>query len=168
MNLTYVKNYLEERRDTISSADVDVLLEEIRTYQGTENTFTDISKIMKVINEYNLTFLSLIQAYEAYPKDDIRKLPARTEKVREIVCTLSALHTYLVLSINMVKDSTYNMKNVRSYMTELSEKKEHYKTEKMTWTTMLRSLTQEMAFTSEMRKMDIEDQLGYLKAKDNK
>ena len=84
------------------------------------------------------------------------------------MCTLSALHTYLVLSINMVKESTYNMKNVRSYMSELAEKKEHYKTEKMTWTTMLRSLTQEMAFTAEMRRLDIEDQLGYLRVKDNK
>ena len=168
MNLTYVKNYLEERRETISTSDVDSLLEEIKAYQGTENTFTDISKIMRVINEYNLTFLSLVQAYEAFPKNDMRKLPERTEKVREIVCVLSALHTYLVLSFNMVKESTYNMGNIRSYMSELSEKKEHYKSEKMTWTTMLRSLTQEMAFASEMRRLDIEDKIGYLKAKDNK
>ena len=168
MNLTYVKNYLEERKENISTSDIDKLLEEIKAYQGTENTFTDISKIMKVINEYNLTFLSLVQSYEAYPKEDIRKLPERTEKVREIVCTLSALHTYLILSLNMVKESTYNMKNIRSYMAELGEKKEHYKSEKMTWTAILRSLTQEMAFTADMRRLDIEDKLGYLKAKDNK
>ena len=165
MNLTYVKNYLEERRDTISSSDIDVLLEDIKTYQGTENTFTDISKIMKVINEYNLTFLSLIQAYEAYPKNDIRKLPERTEKVREIVCTLSALHTYLVLSTSSLTDATYEMKNLRNYKATLEEKKEHFKSEKILWSTMLRSLTQEMSFTQEMRRMDIEDKVGYIKYK---
>ena len=30
---------------------------------------------------------------------------------------------------------------------------------------MLRSLTQEMSFTQEMRRMDIEDKVGYIKYK---
>ena len=168
MNLDYVKEYLENRKENISQQDIETLISEINEYQGTENSFQDISKIMRVINEYNVTFLSLIKKYEALPKNDIRKLPERTEKVREIVCVLSALHTYLVLSLSRVKESTYDMKNLRSYMTELNEKKEHFKSEKMTWTAMLRSLTQEMNFTQEMRRLDIEDQLGYLKCKDNK
>lgn len=168
MNLDYVKEYLEARKETISKEDVEKLIEEIQAYQNTEQTFTDITKVMRVINEYNISFMSLIGAYEAYPKNDIRKLPERAEKVREILCILSALHTYLVLSLNTVKSSTYNMQNIRAYMSELGEKKEHFKSEKMTWGTILRSLTQEMAFTSEMRRLDIEDQLGYLSVKDNK
>lgn len=168
MNLNYIREYLENRKDNMSVADIENLIKEIKDYQATESSFQDISKIMRVVNEYNLTFLTLVDAYEAYPKNDIRKLPERTEKVREILCILSSLHTYLVLSLNMVKESTYNMKNVRGYMSELGEKKEHFKTEKMTWATILRSLTQEMSFTQEMRRMDIEDQLGYLRAKDNK
>ena len=48
-------------------------------------------------------------------------------------------------------------------MRELGEKKEHFKSEKVTWATILRSLSQEMSFTQEMRKMDIEDKVGYLK-----
>lgn len=165
MNLNYIKEYLEVRKDTISKQDIENLVEEINNYQSTENTFTDITKIMRIVNEYNLTFLTLVEAYEAYPKGDIKLLPARTEKVREILCILSSLHTYLVLSLNMVKESTYNMKGIRTYMSELAEKKEHFKSEKMTWATILRSLTQEMSFTQEMRRMDIEDKVGYLKYK---
>ena len=165
MNLSYVKNYLETRKETISAQDVEVLINEIEAYQGTSNTFNDISKIMSVINEYNLTFLTLVESYEAYPKEDIKLLPKRAEKVREILCILSSLHTYLVLSVSKVKESTYDMRNVRTYMSELAEKKEHFKSEKMTWATILRSLTQEMSFTQEMRRMDIEDKVGYLKYK---
>lgn len=163
MNLNYIKEYLNARKDTITSQDVEALIKEIEDYQATEGTFTDIAKIMRVVNEYNLTFLTLVEAYEAYPKGDIKLLPKRAEKVREILCVLSSLHTYLVLSLNMVKESTYNMKGIRTYMSELGEKKEHFKSEKMTWATILRSLTQEMSFTQEMRKMDIEDKVGYVK-----
>jgi hypothetical protein len=163
MNLNYIKEYLEVRKDNITSADIENLIKEISDYQATEGTFTDIAKIMRVVNEYNLTFLTLVEAYEAYPKGDIKLLPKRAEKAREILCVLSSLHTYLVLSLNMVKESTYNMKGIRNYMSELGEKKEHFKSEKMTWATILRSLTQEMSFTQEMRKMDIEDQVGYIK-----
>ena len=166
MNLNYIKEYLEVRKESITSADVETLIQEIKDYQETEGTFTDITKIMRVVNEYNLTFLTLVEAYEAYPKGDMRQLPKRAEKVREILCILSSLHTYLVLSLNMVKESTYNMKGIRNYMPELAEKKEHFKSEKMTWATILRSLTQEMSFTQEMRKMDIEDKVGYLKYKE--
>ena len=163
MNLNYIKEYLEVRKEVITKEDVEALIKEISDYQATEGTFTDITKIMRVVNEYNLTFLTLVEAYEAFPKGDIKLLPKRAEKAREILCILSSLHTYLVLSLNMVKESTYNMKGIRSYMSELSEKKEHFKSEKMTWATILRSLTQEMSFTQEMRRMDIEDQVGYIK-----
>ena len=163
MNLNYIKEYFNVRKDTITSQDVEAFIKEIEDYQATEGTFTDIAMIMRVVYEYNLTFLTLVEAYEAYPKGDIKLLPKRAEKVREILCVLSSLHTYLVLSLNMVKESTYNMKGIRTYMSELGEKKEHFKSEKMTWATILRSLTQEMSFTQEMRKMDIEDKVGYVK-----
>ena len=166
MNLNYIKEYLEVRKENLTKEDIEALISEIKAYQSTEGTFNDIVKIMKVVNEYNLTFLSLVEAYEAYPKGDIKLLPKRAEKVREILCILSSLHTYLVLSVNMVKESTYNMKGIRTYMSELAEKKEHFKSEKVTWATILRSLTQEMSFTQEMRKMDIEEEVGYIKYKE--
>ena len=149
--------------ENLTKADIDALIKDIEAYQGTERTFTDISKIMRIVNEYNLTFLTLVEAYEAYPKEDIKLLPARAEKVREILCILSSLHTYLVLSLAKVKDSTYDMDSIRGYMKDLADKREHFKSEKMAWIAILRSLTQEMSFTQEMRRMDIEDKVGYLK-----
>ena len=165
MNLNYIKEYLEARKMNISRFDVDNLIEEIEAYQKTENSFNDIAKIMRVVNDYNLSFLTLVEAYEAFPKNDIKLLPKRAEKVREILCTLSSLHTYLVLSTSSITDATYEMKNLRIYKENLNEKKEHFKSEKILWSTMLRSLTQEMSFTQEMRRMDIEDKVGYLKYK---
>lgn len=168
MNLNYIKEYLSSRKEQITPQDVEALIKEISDYQEMETSLIDVTKIMRVINEYNVSFLTLVEAYQAMPKNDIRKLPQRVEQVREILCILSCLHTYLMLSISKVKDTTYNMKNVRGYMSELAEKKEHFKSEKMAWASILRSLTQELSFTQEMRKMDIEDKIGYLKYKDNK
>ena len=163
MNLNYVKEYLKVRKDSISKEDIENLIEEIEAYKGTENSFMDISKVMRVINEYNLSFITAVEKYEAYPKEDIKTLPKRTETVREILCLLSSLHTYLVLTLNSMKDNVYNTIHVRNYLKELAAKEEHFKSEKITWATILRSLTQEMSFVQEMRKMDIEDQVGYFK-----
>ena len=167
MNLNYIKNYLETKKESLSKEDIENLISEISTYQGTENKLTDIASIMRTINNYNLTYLAQVQEYEGYNKKDIRHLPLRAEKVRAILCTLSALHTFLVLSASSITESTFNMGNLRTYMKDLEVKKEHFKSEKMTWATILRSLTQEMAFTAEMRKLDIEDKIGYIKYKDN-
>ena len=57
MNLNYVKEYLEIRKDNISKEDIEALINEIKAYQNTENSFNDISKVMRVVNEYNLTLL---------------------------------------------------------------------------------------------------------------
>ena len=167
MNLNYVKNFLETKKDSITKEDIEELVKEIDLYQGTENKFTDIAGIMRTVNDYNLTYLTQVQEYEGYNKKDMNYLPLRAEKVRAILCTLSALHTFLVLSSSNITDSTFNMGNLRSYIKDLESKKEHFKSEKVTWATILRSLTQEMAFTAEMRKLDIEDKIGYIKYKDN-
>ena len=140
------------------------MISEINAYQGTEGSFTDISKVMRVINEYNISYLTSVAEYEAIPKNDISLFRKRMEKAREILCTLSALHTYLVLSFTTIKDSTYNMANIKQYMRDLTDKKEHFKSEKMAWITILKSLTQEASFISEMRRMDIEDRLGYVRS----
>lgn len=161
MNLTYVREFLRQRRNSIKPEDIDELLTEIGSYLGTESTFTDISKVMRTINEYNISFLTLVGEYEAIPKDNGKNLLLRVEKAREVLATLSMLHTYLVLSLANIKESTFNMKNIRGYMSELAEKKEHFKSEKMAWVTILKSLSQEMTYTADMRRMDIEDKIGY-------
>ena len=167
MNLNYIRNYLETKKENMTVADIEELIKEIDTYQGTENKFLDISAVMKTINDYNLTYLSQVQQYEGYSTEDIRQLPKRSERVRAILCTLSALHTFLILSMSNITKSNFNMGNLTNYMRDLESKKEHFKSEKMTWAAILRSLTQEMAFTADMRKLDIEDKIGYIKYKDN-
>lgn len=74
MNLNYIKEYLEVRKESLTKEDVEHLIKEISDYQATEETFTDIARIMRVVNEYNLTFLTLVEAYEAFPKVEIIKL----------------------------------------------------------------------------------------------
>ena len=167
MNLTYVKNYLEAKKDNIKKEDIEELINEINAYQGTEDKLLDIASIMRTVSEYSVTFINQIQEYEAFKKNDIKLLPKRAEKVREILCTLTLLHTYLVISKSNISESSFNMKNLRTYMDELNSKIEHYKSEKMTWGAILRSITQELAFTVEMRRLDIEDKIGYIKYKES-
>ena len=163
MNLSYVRSYLKAKKENISEKDIDNLIEEIDGYIGTDNSFNDIASVMRTIHEYNMTYLSEIRQYSLIPSDDPKLLPKRLEKARGILCTLSTLHTYLVLSRSSITESTFNMKNLRTYTNELDAKKEHYKTEKMAWITILKSLTQELAFIAEMRRLDLEDKIGYVK-----
>ena len=163
MNLNYIKEYLKVRRNVITPEDVDNLVHEIEVYQGTEDTVIDIAKIMRIINEQSNSILLRIDEYEAMPKDDIKVLPLRAEKAREILCLLSALNTYLMLSLNNISDSTYELKSIKKYLVNLKDKREHYQSERIAWTTLLKSLTQEMNFVVEMRRMDIEDKVGFIK-----
>ena len=162
MNLSYVRSYLSSKKNSISVEDIDKLLEEIDAYIGTDNKFNDIASIMRTIHEYNMSYLTEVQEYSVLPKDP-KHIPERMEKARGVLCTLSSLHTYLVLSRANVTESTYNMKNVRSYLAELDAKKEHYKSEKMAWVTILKSLTQEMAYITELKRLDLEDKIVYIK-----
>lgn len=160
MNLAYVKSYLKDKLDNITKEDIQKLIEDIESYTTAENKFEDIASIMRTVHEYNMSYLQQIQEYELLPENEILK---RTEKARGILCTLSALHTYLVLTRAHISDSTYNMKNIRTYVADLESRKEHFRTEKMAWITILKSLTQEMNYMTEMRRMDIEDKVGYTK-----
>ena len=164
MNLSYVRSYLKEKLERVTKEDIEKLIEQIDAYIGTEKKFEDIASIMRTINEYNLSFLSQVQEYEVLrsQKRTEGNFKRQLDKVRGILCTLSSLHTYLVLTRSNITDSTYNMKNVRTYLTEIDDKKEHYKSEKILWAGVLRSLTQELAYMSEMRKMDLEDKIGYI------
>ena len=72
MNLNYVKNYLETKKETITKQDIEQLIEEIDTFQGTQNSFTDIAAIMRTINDYNITYLTQFQKYEGYKTNDIK------------------------------------------------------------------------------------------------
>lgn len=164
MNLNYVRNFLKEVVEQPKKEDIEKLIEQIDAYIGTEKKFEDIASIMRTVNEYNVSYLTQIQEYEILQAQEMSegKIKRQLEKVRGILCTLSSLHTYLVLTRANISESTYNMKNIRSYLTDIDSKKEHYKSEKMTWATILRSLTQEITYIAEMRKMDLEDKIGYI------
>ena len=68
-----------------------------------------------------------------------------------------------MLSLNNISDSTYELKSIKKYLVNLKDKREHYQSERIAWTTLLKSLTQEMNFVVEMRRMDIEDKVGFIK-----
>ena len=163
MNLNYVKEYLKVRRNVITPEDIDNLIRDIEAYQGTEDMVIYIAKVMRIINEQSNSILLRIDEYEAMPKDEIKTLVKRTEKAREILCLLSALNTYLMLSLNNINESTYDTKSVKKYLVNLKDKRDHYQSERIAWTTLLKSLTQEMNFVVEMRRMDIEDKVGFIK-----
>ena len=159
MNLAYVKSYLKDKLQNITKEDIEELIEQIDSYISAENKFEDIASIMRTVHEYNISYLQQIQEYELISDTNILK---KTEKARGILCTLSTLHTYLILTRALISESTYNMKNIRSYLADLDNRKEHFRTEKMAWITILKSLSQEMNYNSEMRRMDLEDKIGGL------
>lgn len=164
MNLSYVRSYLKAKRDNITSEDIDKIVGEIDAYIGTEKKFEDIASIMRTVNEYNISYMMQVQEYEVLKAQERSESNFRKQmdQVRGILCTLSSLHTYLVLTRANITESTYNMKNIRTYLNDIDSKKEHYKSEKMTWATVLKSMSQEMMYVAEMRKLDLEKKIGYI------
>lgn len=164
MNLSYVRSYLKAKRDNVTPEDIDKIVGEIDAYIGTEKKFEDIASIMRTVNEYNISYMMQVQEYEVLRAQERSEanLRKQLDQVRGILCTLSSLHTYLVLTRANVTESTYNMKNIRTYLNDIDSKKEHYKSEKMTWATVLKSMSQEMIYVAEMRKLDLEKKIGYI------
>lgn len=161
MNLTYVKNYLTTKKDNITSEDVQALIDEINTYLGVSNDLSDISKVMYTINSYNVEYIKCVEEFNCVPKGR-KHLIEQIDKAREILCILSTLHTYIIISLSNISDNNYDLTGVRKYLKDLSEKKEHFKSEKMAWVTILKSLSQEASFIMEMRKLKIEENMGYI------
>jgi len=161
MNLMYIKNYLNTKKANITTEDIETIIKEIDDYLGISNDLSDISKIMYTINSYNVDYIKCVEEFNCVPKGK-KHLIEQIDKAREILCILSALHTYIIISLSNISDNNYDLSGVRKYLKDLSEKKEHFKSEKMAWVTILKSLSQEATFILEMKKLRLEDDVGYL------
>lgn len=161
MNLMYIKNYLNTKKANITTEDIETIIKEIDDYLGVSNDLSDISKIMYTINSYNVAYIKCVEEFNCVPKGK-KHLIEQIDKAREILCILSALHTYIIISLSNISDNNYDLSGVRKYLKDLSEKKEHFKSEKMAWVTILKSLSQEATFMLEMKKLRLEDDVGYL------
>jgi len=157
----YIKNYLNTKKANITTEDIETIIKEIDDYLGISNDLSDISKIMYTINSYNVDYIKCVEEFNCVPKGK-KHLIEQIDKAREILCILSALHTYIIISLSNISDNNYDLSGVRKYLKDLSEKKEHFKSEKMAWVTILKSLSQEATFILEMKKLRLEDDVGYL------
>ena len=81
MNLNYIKNYLETKKDNITKEDIEALIKEITAYVGVGNKFNDLSSIMRVVNDYNLTYLTQVQEYEGFSTNDMKLLPKTCKRI---------------------------------------------------------------------------------------
>lgn len=109
-----------------------------------------ISEVLATVEGYNQTYLSLLAEYSAIPVEDVK---ARINKIHEILCTVSALSTYLTSSCaqyltGALEDTSHIAKHIRT----LELKKDYFNSEKIVWQSLLKSLTQTVAKETEIIK----------------
>lgn len=155
MDLNYIKSYLiniVDSSDKFYDFKIKELIEAIEKFQEEEKTCADVSSMLRTVNEYNLDYLTLATDFRALPSVQVKK---RIDKAQEILCVLSSVHTYLFHVLTRYNSEETTPAGLWKHVRTLGEKKEYYKSEKYTWVTILKSLTQQSNQMVELAKMKI-------------
>ena len=160
MNLHYVESYLAGLIGETHKYCEDKIRElvlDIREYVKKEDTLESVSNILNVINSYCIDHVRLVEEFNAMAKckKDIR---TRIDKALEITCVVSCLDSYLlnILSREHLKNKGVDDKGMFRMIAEIKEKREMMKSEKFTWTEVLRVLRNNLWTETKKQELDFE------------
>lgn len=155
MNINYIKSVLV---NMLSSSEefyeirTKELIQEITSYQDKESEMESIEKILSTANGYVTTYLTLLDEYNAIPNTSLSK---KIFKAGEIVCVLSAVHTYLFSTLTKYTCDESKDPTLYKYLRTLEEKKTYYKSEKYSWTKIVEALSQESNRITSLAKLRV-------------
>jgi hypothetical protein len=151
MNLQYIedkiRDILTKDNDNIRVA-IKFLLKEVMEEKKIKERMTqDLSVILSVVDEYNTTYLSLVDKFHAV---DLNKIDEKTKLAQEILCVLTAMHVYLTDIISKYSTNLTEKSKMYKYIKALIDRKENCVSDKFAWGTILKSLT-----TSTNKKIEL-------------
>ena len=109
-----------------------------------------ISDVLATVEKYNQTYLTLLAEYNVLKVEDKQ---SRINKIHEILCTVSALSTYLESSCaQYFVGNIEDISPIAKHVSILKSKRDYYMSEKIVWQSLLKSLTQTVAKETEVIK----------------
>lgn len=147
MDLNVLKNSLENILDkdeeTCKKVIVDII-SRINDNLAQEDVTSDVQGMLSVINQYNKEILTLSDRVRSLThSEDISGIMKKTNYIQEIVVLLNQLLSYLTLIIGKYSSNKTvgGDKNLFKYLNILKEKQENFKSERIAWTGILRTVS---------------------------
>ncbi len=141
MDLIYIKNYVcnlfDEKPDYVVKRLRD-LVDKIDKYREKEVEFEDTQILLRrVLSSYEKRYLLLVTEFEVL---DSISLTKKIDTVQEILSNLSVLITQLINITSSDFSSSHRNSQFHEIKKPLYEKLENFKSEKITWVSILKTL----------------------------
>lgn len=125
--------------DTIeyTKGELKKVIDSIDAFEKANNTMTDMHSAFRALEEYTVQYGMEVNNY--YQMDE-RALSDRITQIQKIVCLVtmaSALISAVLRRYNTAKDTG----TIAKYLRTLNDQKETFKNDKITWISVLKSLT---------------------------
>ena len=144
-------NMLDRDEDFVQQR-IQKLIDKVDADIEERNKSTQIHDVFRVIEEYRQTYINIVSEFTTLQPNAIQ---AKTYKTHEALCVLMALSTLLTSSSISVLTGATETDPMYKQARQLQEYRDFYKSEKIVWQSILKSLTARVALDTENKKLKL-------------
>lgn len=151
MNLSYVESYLSDTLEFSNEYIKDKVRElilSIKDYRTRDDTYEYVDCMLRTVDVYDRKYLMLLEDYNALKEKDLQK---KLRSAQEILNIASLIDTYMINILGRINANEVDNPKMFKIKTQLLIKKEHYKNEKFVWIPILKSLTEQLRHSTELK-----------------
>lgn len=139
MNLNYVESFITnilDQNEIVIKNQLRKLISSIQDYIKKEDEF-ESGLALTTLDEYYTFYLKLLDDFSILSESDIDK---KADKAHEVLCVISSINSYIIVVTHKVDKVGY-FKDRTKVMDQLRDKREHFKSEKFVWMSIVKDLT---------------------------
>ena len=156
MDLAYVKNYLMNLVGTSPAyvtKKISELITDIDTFEQEqrldENSELSRHELFKALQRYSDDLRIRTKEFDAIPAEKIKD---KSDKAQSILCTLALLQSSIIDVLNRYQSGNNTDDPLYKYMRTLVERRDYYASLSVTWSSILKAISQETARQVELMK----------------
>jgi hypothetical protein len=131
------------------------LILSLREYKAKEDELESIQTVLSTLQVYDLRYIQAVEDFRVMSHNTgIKYNQEKIDKVQEILCIISCLDFYLLNVLNRNVTKRDNSKKI-----ELEKEREFYKSERFTWTPIIKALLQESQNYMKIKELEKENTL---------
>ena len=120
------------------STELNKLVNYISKYQEENRNTSDIHRAFKAVQRYSEMYRVAINKYMVMNKEQLQD---RAFQIQEILCLIALATSIITDTVRKYNVGDDKNSAIGKHLRRLSEDLEHYKGEKITWTTILKNIT---------------------------
>ena len=156
MDLSYIKNYIINLAGTsidYTRKKLSDLVKEIEEFEHEqrldENSELSRHELFKALERYSEDLKIRIRDFDATPAEMVKE---RSNKAQGVLCTLALLQSSLIDVMTKCQHGVGPEDPIYKYMRTVTEKREYYASLSVTWASILKAISQEVARQVEVMK----------------